>query len=74
MMDETKVTALNLETMEVGLLGVQLTRDEVMAGGSALANARRLDEIERRIIGIESELGMLNPGGQFGGAPFPNPF
>lgn len=65
---EIEVTTLP-DTIMVGLLGVMLTNEDAMAVGSTYINSLRLSEVERRILAIESELGMLNPGGQFRGGP-----
>lgn len=56
----------------IGLLGASCTREEFDLGGTKWLQHMRLAEIERRILSIESELGFLNPGGQFGGVPFPD--
>lgn len=38
----------------IGLLGVSILQEEFEAGGAAFLNAARLEEIERRILGIEA--------------------
>lgn len=58
------------ETILGGLLGASCTREEFDLCGIELLKMRRMAEIEHRILAIESELGFLNPGGQYGGVPF----